>query len=92
MDLCESEFKKLNGFLWLTHIVNYSSFPSSLKIICVFETNKDLALLTTSNNNQALFSLIKQRLSKVGISLKPNQVMFDSDEDCVAVDNGNWSK
>ncbi len=42
-DVCEDTLKSYEGFLWVTHTVNYSSFPQSLKIICVFETGQDRA-------------------------------------------------
>ena len=42
-DVCEDTLKSYEGFLWVTHTVNYSSFPQSLKIICVFETSQDRA-------------------------------------------------
>lgn len=31
--VCEQALKEVDGFLWLTHTVNYSKFPESLQIL-----------------------------------------------------------
>ena len=36
--VCEQSLKEINGFQWLTHLVNYKDFPRSLTVICIFET------------------------------------------------------
>ena len=40
--VCDTALKDYCGFEWLTHTVNYSDFPSSLHITCVFDTNEHL--------------------------------------------------
>ncbi|MDB4837885.1 Fis family transcriptional regulator, partial [Marinomonas sp.] len=47
--VCETALETTSGFVWLTHIVNFNAFPSSLKVICVFETDDDLS---TANHNK----------------------------------------
>lgn len=41
-DLCECEFKDIDGFLWVTHDVNFAQFPKSLKIELVFDSQASL--------------------------------------------------
>ena len=40
-DVCETALKEVEGFQWLTHVVNYSNFPQSLRVVCVFDTNEN---------------------------------------------------
>ena len=35
-DVCQSALEDIDGFVWLTHSVNFDKFPQSLKITCVF--------------------------------------------------------
>ena len=37
--VCEQALIEVNGFVWLTHQVNYDKFPASLSVICVFDLN-----------------------------------------------------
>jgi len=32
-EVCETALEDFSGFQWLTHIVDYSNFPKSLKVI-----------------------------------------------------------
>lgn len=34
---CENSLLKVSGFVWLTHRVNYTHFPESLVVTCVFD-------------------------------------------------------
>ena len=45
-EACETAEVEVVGFCWLTHEVDYDLFPSSLRVIWVFDTqaNKDQAL------------------------------------------------
>ena len=38
---CESSLHEVPGFAWLTHRANYTNFPASLVITCVFELESD---------------------------------------------------
>ena len=39
-EVCEVALKDINGFQWLTHVVNYSNFPKSLQVVCVLTPMK----------------------------------------------------
>lgn len=67
-DVCEDTLKSYEGFLWVTHTVNYSSFPQSLKIICVFETSQDRANFLTGEANVMLLQQSKRRFIRRELS------------------------
>ncbi|MBL4796618.1 MAG: Fis family transcriptional regulator [Oleispira sp.] len=92
--VCEQSLKSLDGFQWLTHLVNYKDFPRSLTIICVFDTQQQVSKLLTSPNHQYLVSMIVEQLKTTGIQL-PNakkQIQFDSEEACNKEHAGKWSR
>ena len=93
MDVCETALKEIDGFQWLTHIVNYSNFPKSLKIICVFETNEQLSIFTANSCKKLLTSLIQSKLNGIGIKFKngADHILYDTEEDCTKEHNGNWA-
>ncbi|WP_394246536.1 Fis family transcriptional regulator [Vibrio profundi] len=93
-ELCESTLKSFDGFLWVTHIVNFSNFPQSLKVVCVFETNQQLVNFTDSQDSKAFAQLMAQRLLQVGIQLKKveKHLFFDSQENCDRDDQGKWER
>ena len=41
--VCEIGKQKVKGFDWLTHRADYSNFPSSLVITCVFITEQQIS-------------------------------------------------
>jgi len=92
--VCDEALKGVDGFQWITHLVNYRAFPSSLLIVCVFDTNDALSRLLASRKDEYLRSLIKEALSAVGIPIKniQSQVSFDTEEACEAEHGGKWSK
>ncbi|MBL4798694.1 MAG: Fis family transcriptional regulator [Oleispira sp.] len=92
--VCEQSLKSLDGFQWLTHLVNYKDFPRSLTIICVFDTKDQVSKLLTSPNHQYLVSMIVEQLKTAGIQL-PNakkQIQFDSEEACNKEHAGKWNR
>jgi predicted RNA-binding protein with PIN domain len=92
--VCEQSLKSLDGFQWLTHLVNYKDFPRSLTIICVFDTQDQVSKLITSPNHEYLVSAIVEQLSTAGIKL-PNiqkQIKFDSEEACKIEHAGKWNR
>ncbi|MEJ2762743.1 Fis family transcriptional regulator [Photobacterium sp. MCCC 1A19761] len=93
-DVCDTALDTCDGFQWLTHVVNYANFPDSLKIVCVFETNAQLANFTDSAAQTQLNALIQSQLSAMGIRLKSiaRHVLCDSEEDCERQHQGNWAK
>ena len=90
--VCETALKEIDGFQWLTHLVEYTDFPNSLKVICIFDTNENLAVYLSKNIEDELKSLIQKKLQEVGVSIKniDRQVTFDTEEDCAKEHNGKW--
>ncbi|GIC76473.1 Fis family transcriptional regulator [Moritella sp. F3] len=93
-DVCETAKDEIQGFQWLTHQVNYANFPASLKLICVFDSNADIAQLAVSKQDLRLKALLTQALISMEVKLKnPNkQIKFDSEENCGRDNGGNWTK
>lgn len=93
-DVCETALKAIDGFQWLTHLVNYSSFPNSLRVVCVFDTNENLNNFLASDGKGYLHNLIKQNLSNIKIKFKSidKHVTFDTEENCDSQNNGDWAK
>ena len=93
-DVCETAKDEIQGFQWLTHQVNYTNFPASLKLTCVFDSNADIAQLTASKQDLRLQGLLTQALMSMDVKIKnPNkQIKFDSEENCARDNGGNWTK
>lgn len=91
--VCEQTLGHLDGFVWLTHQANYTNFPASLLVTCVFETEAQLHAAQASGAAARLQRLIQARLLKVGVRFKTlgQQVRFDSEEACTARDGGDWA-
>ncbi|MBB3167385.1 Fis family transcriptional regulator [Simiduia aestuariiviva] len=90
-DVCETTLKSFSGFQWLTHVVNYSSFPKSLSVICVFDTNASLNELIATDGHHEITKVIQTRLFEVGIDIDRARIAFDSEEDCAKHHNGKWT-
>jgi hypothetical protein len=92
-EVCDAATENVTGFKWLTHVVNYNNFPRSLSVICVFNTNAEVTLLSSSEQDQYLFTLIKQKLVAAGVKIDNvrQHVHFDSEENCERENAGNWS-
>jgi len=93
-DVCEAALKEVNGFQWLTHLVNYSRFPQSLKVVCIFDTNENLATFMTNRGEGALASLIQRKLSEIGVNIKAMsaQLAYDTEENCELEHQGKWAE
>ncbi len=93
-DVCEAALKEIEGFKWLTHTINYTQFPKSLNVICVFETKETLKNYLMLNEGIALPTLIQATLKSINIELKNpvKQVLYDTEEACAEEHNGNWSQ
>lgn len=88
-DVCEASLDNVQGFRWLTHQVDYTNFPASLLVTCVFETDTD----QQRQESQALLrKRIQSHLLNVGIRFKSinRQVVFDSEQACEDQDQGDW--
>jgi hypothetical protein len=93
-EVCEQSLKEVNGFQWLTHLVNYKDFPRSLTVICIFDTKDQVSRLLKSQQYEALVKLIVETLKGSGIQL-PNshkQIKLDSEEACLGEHAGNWKR
>lgn len=92
-DVCETALKHIEGFQWLTHIVNYSDFPKSLQVICVFDTNNNLMQYKQSGTNQGLAELIESKCRNLGIKINniDKHLGYDTEEDCNQQHAGNWA-
>jgi hypothetical protein len=91
--VCEIALKDINGFLWLTHLANYSQFPTSLKVVCVFDTNENLADFMPRTSRYNLESLIQLKLTEIGIKLKKlsDHISYDTEQNCDQQHNGQWA-
>ena len=91
---CETAKKEVQGFQWLTHLVNYNQFPDSLSVICIFATKVELDQARQESKNQLIVSLIKSELEQINIRLKDTNrhVSFDTEEACEEEHNGKWQK
>jgi len=92
-DVCEIALKEINGFLWLTHLVNYSSFPKSLKMVCIFDTNESLTDFMSKDSNKDLEWLIQSQLAEIAVNLTKvtNHISYDTEENCAHQHNGKWA-
>jgi len=93
-DVCEQALKDIDGFQWLTHMVNYDNYPDSLKIICVFDTNENLKSYLQSDNKQTLIRLIESVFQSLDIKPKRmvDHIAYDSEENCHQLHQGNWAR
>jgi len=93
-EVCEAALKDVEGFQWITHLVNYSDYPKSLSVICVLDRKDALARLVASGKDEYLRSLIKETLNRSGIPIKniQSQVSFDTEEACEKQHGGKWSE
>ncbi len=91
--VCEDSLKNIDGFQWLTHLVNYKDFPRSLTIICIFDTQDQITQLKESPQYEILLNNIIDRLKSAGIELvkKQKHIKFDSEEACNLHHQGNWA-
>ncbi len=93
-DVCETLKKESEGFSWLTHFVDYSKFPQSLKLVFVFDTNQNLEGAKNTTTFQTIFQLTETRLSGEGIYIKNihKSLFFDTEENGADYENEKWSK
>lgn len=78
-EVCESTLKGYDGFLWVTHTVKYISFPQSLAIVCVFETNQHRANFLLGEGRLHVSTTIQKAFNQVGVPLKnaDKQISYD---------------
>jgi hypothetical protein len=92
-DVCEIALKDINGFQWLTHVVDYSNFPKSLKVVCVFDTNKNLSVFMTQKSNSELTTLIQAKLNEACVKVKDvtDHIFYDTEQNCEKEHHGQWA-
>ncbi|UJF21544.1 Fis family transcriptional regulator [Shewanella sp. OMA3-2] len=78
--VCEIALNEYSGFQWLTHIVNYSDFPKSLQVICVFDTPYSLNRFMASVERDTLSKLIQAKLLSIKVTIDSRQVCYDSED------------
>lgn len=90
--VCEHALKGVHGFLWLTHEANYTNFPASLFVTCVFDTEENLQKAMNEGKTPLLRNQIQASLLKVGVKFKAvnQQVCFDTEEACMQMHEGDW--
>ncbi|CAM2845527.1 Fis family transcriptional regulator [Vibrio mytili] len=78
-EVCEDTLKGYDGFLWVTHTVKFSSFPQSLEIVCVFETNQYKENFLVGEGHQHVATAIQKAFNKVGVQIKNvgKQIRYD---------------
>jgi hypothetical protein len=91
---CENSLHTIDGFCWLTHRANYTNFPASLIVTCVFETESDIEKMKANDLAKSLQQDIQKQLLKIGVIVKNvNQsIHFDSEEACQKSHGGQWDK
>jgi len=91
---CESSLHKIVGFTWLTHRANYTNFPASLVITCVFNTDEEVIVMKATQQDEILRASIQKQLLKIGVVVKNIKqcVRFDSEEACILQHDGQWSE
>lgn len=89
-EACDIAQEESTGFTWLTHFVNYDNLPKSLSVICIYDTDANLA----NADLDVMRSLIKAKLASININIKDSskQIRFDTEEKCNTEHDGNWNK
>nr|WP_314400906.1 hypothetical protein [Pseudomonas lundensis] len=91
-EACEIAKHQIDGFVWLTHAVDYDAFPASLKVVWVFDTqnNKDYAL--ADGEAGYMVELTEKAFDKANVNVRnvATHVYFDSEEECQRTDAGHW--
>ena len=89
---CEAAHEEFGGFQWLTHFANYSNFPESLTIVCVFDTSENLEKMYQKDNGNAFREMIISELKSVNIIDKDasQHIEFDTEEKCKKENDGKW--
>lgn len=81
-EACETAKSEIVGFLWLTHELDYAAFPSSLRVIWVFDTqvSKDRALAGGERERMVELTAMALKEAEVIVSKIAAHVQFDSEE------------
>ena len=91
---CEIFTAEIDGFTWLTHRANYTNFPASLVVTCIFEIDAEVNAIKENKQDEYFREIIQKQLLKVGVVVKniKQQVHFDSEEACTKMHDGLWDR
>ncbi|VVN40357.1 hypothetical protein PS862_03121 [Pseudomonas fluorescens] len=91
-EACETAKAELVGFVWLTHEIDYAEFPSSLRVVWVFDTQaqKDQALASGQGGRMIELTAEALTAAQVPLNSVSAHVQFDSEEECRRANGGNW--
>ena len=80
--VCARAIAEIPDFVWLTHKADFSNFPNSLVVTCVFQSNESLQKVKQQKQDIMLTKWVQGELLKVGILLKQakRNLAFDSEE------------
>lgn len=89
---CEEAKPALPGFCWLTHTVDYQSFPESLVVTWVFDTHANMRSALGNEVRQTIDTLTARALADAGVAIGDisRHVDLDSEEACQRSHGGNW--
>lgn len=93
-EACETAKVDIVGFCWLTHEVDYEVFPSSLRVIWVFDTQANKVQALASGQGERMVELTADALHEADVPVSPvsAHVQFDSEEECQRANGGNWQQ
>jgi len=90
---CQSMLEEVPGFQWLTHQADYTNFPASLLIICVFDSPDQQLQAESSGKASQMKRVIQAKLLKTGVKFKSleQQILLDNEQVCKQEHQGNWT-
>lgn len=90
--VCHLALEQIDGFVWLTHKVDYSQLEKTLIVVCVFESQAQLAQAKLKQQQVSLKDWIIQHLQAINIHLSKadKQIKLDSEQACEEEHDGNW--
>ncbi|MCU1749810.1 hypothetical protein [Pseudomonas sp. 6D_7.1_Bac1] len=93
-EACETAKAEMTGFSWLTHEVDYTAFPASLRVTWVFDTLANKSQALASGQGERMVALTAVAFSEADILVSPvsAHVQFDTEEECQRVNAGNWQQ
>ncbi len=66
---CKNIKKETKGFQWLTHEVDYKNINSSLKIYCIFDSQKTINTLNIDGADFSIVTSLTQELENITINI-----------------------
>jgi hypothetical protein len=93
-EACETAKAQIVGFSWLTHEVDYAAFPSSLRVVWIFDTQAHQEQALAAGQGERMLALTATALDQADISLNPlaRHVLFDNEEACRRANGGDWQQ